>query len=184
MIEEFVWNATIVFFGLMPGLGLILYHVRDRKIILFTACGAAAAGATAFLLLVPYGRNLFAFYSVAYIFSALKLRSVGAGLLVASATVSYWEIPSQIYRFLGWWDAEQFSGWLWVIYGVAVVCALLFVSRTGIREAVGPLVASTAVNAVILVAYPTLNPFADNIWYLCRILTVLTLTYLVMKHGY
>jgi hypothetical protein len=183
VIEEFAWNFIIILFGFMPGLGLLLYQVKDRRIVFLTACVTAVMGIFCFIFLESYGRNLFAFYSATYIFSAVKLRSVGAGFLVSSATVSFWEIPAQVYRYLGWWDVKQFSGWLWIIYGVAMVYALLFISKTEIRKAVIPLLSSTAVNTMILITYPTLIPYADNVWYLCRVSTALTLTYLVLKHG-
>jgi hypothetical protein len=167
----------------MPGWGIALYSLQDIRAATFTIIAAAVAGVIGYSFLVAYGRNLFIFYSTVYILSVLMLRNIGAGLLITSATVGFWEIPAQLYRYLGWWDVKEFSGWMWCIYSIAIVAALIILSKPPLGKIIIPITGSTIINAATLILYPTLIPYADNVWYLCRGLTALTLIFMVKEYG-
>jgi hypothetical protein len=182
-VSEWLWNFVILTLGLMPGWGIALYNLHNIRAITFTVIAAAVAGVIGYSFLVAYGRNLFLFYSSIYIISVFILRNIGAGLLITSAVVGFWELPAQLYRYLGWWDAKEFSGWMWCIYSIAIVTALIILAKPPLEKIIIPIVGSTIVNAMVLILYPTLIPYADNIWYLCRGLTSLSLIWMVNRYG-
>lgn len=168
--------VLILFF--MPSLGLVIYNLKDKWLLTASIMGAAALSTSYFIVstnTTNFPPKLIFFYAVTYILTALTLKNVGAGLLITSATTGFWEWPTQIYVYLGYWNLVEFSGWTWCIYCTMIVYSLLWIAKIPLRKAAPFIVLPMLANAVMAPQQST--------WYFCRILTASTLAYLVWKYG-
>jgi len=173
------WNFAVLALGAMAPVGLLLYPYRSRIFLRMSQAAALTVGAFVYVYMPKSWSYLFAFYALTYSASTQLTGNPGAGLLVTSATVGFWEIPLQMYRYLGWVEPSQFSGWTWNIHSAAIVYALLWIAKVPLREAAKPLILLTVFNACFLAAYPAMWPNAWTTWYVCRALTAATLTGMV-----